>query len=350
MAFDPNEARDPAGKWMAGLGNVAFHGTTHDFAKFKPGDPTEFMLDRALGPHFAKDPEIANSFTVERINGRDVGAKEGGRIIPVVLPPDERFIEADQPLYDRARLPDGSRDPAIPEWNARKTDQNAIEAMVAKEGFTKDPSLLERYLEQSRKLPAEQASQLARGLIAGKTASLAGADHIGKEGEDQTLDRFLNNYGGRPYNDADRAALVNMAKQSWMDKGYAGIKYTNTSPMENATATNPTSYIVFDPDKDVKPLYGDQPHPETDKYISAFTTGGQDYSAQTAQASREQAQKIAGNYKPLDGLPQVRGVQAGKDGLGAEGGVYGGTDAQDIPAGQSCAGGEDRSSIREYAA
>src|ERR1019366_4073262 len=100
-----NEARDYHGRWTAGGGgipgetrNVAFHGTTKAFEKFAPGDPTEFMLDRALGPHFAKDPEIANNFVIERVNGRDVGPKEGGRIIPVVLSPDEKFLPANQPL------------------------------------------------------------------------------------------------------------------------------------------------------------------------------------------------------------------------------------------------------------
>src|ERR1019366_3204124 len=37
--------------------------------------------------------------------------------------------------------------------------------------------------------------------------------------------------------------------------------------MENATATNPTSYIVFNPKKSVQPLYGEDHHPDTPKFI-----------------------------------------------------------------------------------
>lgn len=255
-----NEARDYHGRWTAGGGgipgetrNVAFHGTTKAFEKFAPGDKTEFMLDRALGPHFAKDPEIANSFVIERVNGRDVGPKEGGRIIPVVLPSDEHFLQTSQPKFDWAE-----KNPALKEWEGRPSDQSVIEQMVAKEGFMKDPAILERYLQQARALPADKAAEVARDLVAGKKADIDG-------GSD--MDRFVRNYGGRPYNDADRARIAELAKQSWIDKGYEGIKYTNTSPMENATATNPTSYIVFNPDKSVQPLYGEDHHPDTPKFI-----------------------------------------------------------------------------------
>ena len=297
-----NEARDYHGRWTAGGGgvpgekrNIAFHGTVHAFTKFNSGDPTEFMIDRALGPHFARDPEIANSFVINRVNGSDVDAKEGGRIIPVVLPPDEKFIQPDQPKFDWAK-----DNPNLKEWEARPSDQNVIEKMVAKEGYMKDPALLARYIEQSRAMPADKATQIARDLVAGKAAYTETSN-----GKPMDLGRFLENFGGRPYNDADRQRLVELGKQALVDKGYAGIKYINTSPMENATAKDPTSYIVFNPDKDVKPLYGDEHHPETQRYIDAFTTGGQSGTALTAQASREQAQKIAGGYAPLTGLPQV---------------------------------------------
>ena len=301
-----NEARDYHGRWTAGGGgvpgetrNVAFHGTTKSFEKFLPGNPGEFMLDRALGPHFAADPEIANSFTLERVNGRDIGAKEGGRIIPVVLPSDDKFITADQPRYDWAKDKDI---PPEKEWSVRTTDQNVIEKMVAMEGFKKDPALLERYLEQARAIPADKAPGIAADLVAGKKVNL--------EGRDQDLNRFVNNYGGRPYNDADRARIIDLAKQSWMDQGKAGIKYINTSPMENATAKNPTSYIVFDPDKNVAPLYGDQHHPETQKYLDAFDKSEPtDYHPgvavhDTPESAVAHAKAIAGDYKPLEGLPQ----------------------------------------------
>ena len=204
-----NEARDYHGRWTAGGGgvpgetrNVAFHGTTKSFEKFLPGNPGEFMLDRALGPHFAADPEIANSFTLERVNGRDIGAKEGGRIIPVVLPSDDKFITADQPRYDWAKDKDI---PPEKEWSVRTTDQNVIEKMVAMEGFKKDPALLERYLEQARAIPADKAPGIAADLVAGKKVNL--------EGMDQDLNRFVINYGGRPYNDADRARFIDLAMQ-----------------------------------------------------------------------------------------------------------------------------------------
>ncbi len=312
-----NEARDYHGRWTAGGGggvpgetrNVAFHGTTKSFEKFSRGNPTEFMLDRALGPHFAKDPEIANSFVIERVNGRDVGPKEGGRIIPVVLPSDEHFLQTEQPRFDWAKdnpnldkTPGSATGERLKEYEARPSDQSVIEQMVGEEGFKKDPAILERYLEQARNIPADEAPKIAAALTSGKTAFV--------DGKDRDLHSFVQNVGARPYNDADRARLVELARQSWEDKGYAGIKYINTSPMENATATNPASYIVFNPDKDVKPLYGDEHHPETQRYLDYYDRSEPtDYhpgvkSEDTAARAVEHAKQIAGDYKPLEGLPQ----------------------------------------------
>ncbi len=243
MAFNPNEARDSHGKWTGdGEETVAYHGTTKDFTEFKAGDPQEYMIDRALGPHFAKDPEIANSFVIERVNGRDIGPKEGGRIIPVTLPSEDKFLVADQPKYDWAKdMPD------VKEWQARTTDQSAIEKMVAKEGFKQDPAMLQRYLEQARAMTPDKAAMAASDLVAGKQADV-------NESSKMDLDRFVNNFGGKPYNDADRARMVDLARASFQAKGYKGIKYINTSPMENAKGGDPTAYIVFDP-KDVKPHF-----------------------------------------------------------------------------------------------
>lgn len=199
----------------------AYHGTQRPFETFlEGGTDGDYMLDRALGTHFARDPEIANAFVMDRVNGEDVGAREGGRIYRGHIPDDSELLRVPQPRY---------------ESGAVASDQRAIEIATMREAYRADPNMLARYLQEARAVPADQAQQMAHRMV----------------GDDAELDSFLNNYGGKPYNDADRQRAVRLARQSWQRQGYKGIVYENTSPEETRRASDRTSYIVFDPQRDV---------------------------------------------------------------------------------------------------
>ena len=238
-ANDPSYPGDmqPSARAAAyGLPTKGYHGTVKDFGDFQ-NNPGDYMLDRGLGTHFAKDPEVSNSFVMDRVNGRDVGPKEGGRVIQAYLPDEKDMLTVDQPPYEWAK---GRTD--IPPGRGVLSDQTAIERMIAMEAYRKDPSILARYLTQARRVPEAQAGQMAADLAAGKSIKMP------LEGDELfDMPRFIDNYGGKPYNDADRKRITQLARKSWMDQGYKGLKYVNTSPMEMATAKDPTSYIVFDP-------------------------------------------------------------------------------------------------------
>ncbi|CAB4167311.1 ParB/Sulfiredoxin [uncultured Caudovirales phage] len=233
----------------------AFHGTRHDFPAFvnNPGKFVRgekdgpFVLDQALGTHFAKDPNVSNTFA------DDI---EGGRIIPAKIPDEKTFLEARQDLLPYITDRSTPRNPS----NVY-SDQSAIQKMIAAEGYKLRPDLLARYLVQARKLPEDVAASISKRLAKGKSVALKEFDiSIGppKETSEKSpwktnkekkvnLERFLDNYGGNPYNSKDRADLVDTARKSWQDKGYTGLKYLNTSPRETEFAKDPTSYIVFDP-------------------------------------------------------------------------------------------------------
>jgi hypothetical protein len=205
----------------------AYHGTkTPGFDKFKKPDE-DYMIDRMLGTHVAKDPEIANTFTgkSEFSFGRKVEGAAGG-VYPVTIPHDAKFLNAD-PVKGAF-------------------DQTKIERMVMKTAFEKDPELLARYLEDARAVPKEDAVKLANDMVAGKKVTLP------TDGPDYDLDRFISNFGGKPYRVADRAKAVEIFKKDAQDNGYAGIKYTNTSPGETANAKDKTSYIIFDTSKHLR--------------------------------------------------------------------------------------------------
>lgn len=209
----------------------AFHGTPHDFTDFLV-DPTNYMLDRALGIHFSKDPAIANSFIENRTNGRLDSYKEGGRIIRANIPDDKHFFVVPQPMYPHAIDKDWPLSQKV------RSDQTAIEAEIALRGFahSDDVDLLPRHLRTSRGMGDTEAQQVANTLNASPDKARA----------------FFINYGGRPYAKSDRVKLVQSAVKSWQADGYVGLKYINTSPMETTHATDPTSYVVFD-HKDILP-------------------------------------------------------------------------------------------------
>lgn len=204
-----------------GGGTYAYHGTTSDFTSFKVND-AEYMIDRALGVHFAADPEVSNSFIENRINGRLDGSKEGGRIVRVILPAG-KFLQVPQRRY---------------ESGATETDQRAVEIMACYEAYRQLPELLMNYLVQARQIPANEAATLAHDMALGETVSIP-------HDKSYTLGSFLSNYGGKPFNADDRTQVVRMSRSVWRQQGYVGLRYINTSPMEMATASDPTSYIVF---------------------------------------------------------------------------------------------------------
>lgn len=208
----------------------AYHGTTRPgFDRFESSDIEKgYYTDRALGTHVAEDPKISSEFTKSK-PGADWIEPEGG-VYPLRVSDTAKFLEVPQPI-DR--------------WGKPYHDEWAIDRMVYTHVFKKDPKILERYLQEARNvtdptLAREAAQKLARG------------DEADWGEGPQTLDKFVANFGGRPYNAADRAAAIELFKRDMQDSGYAGLKYVNTGTMETQGIDNPTSYIVFDPHKHIQ--------------------------------------------------------------------------------------------------
>jgi len=159
------------------------------------------------------------------------------QMIPVMIPHESKFLQATQPRY-----PGRVDTPESPTWRNVLSDQTTIEQMAAEKAYPQNPEILERYLMQARNLPAQEAIPAARSLVRGDT--------VRSEGLDMDLARFVKNYGGKPYNDADRQAVVDLAREAWEKEGHKGIRYINTAPMEAGApgVKDPTSYIVFRPE------------------------------------------------------------------------------------------------------
>ena len=233
-------------------GPTAYHATLAAFDKFSdPNESNQFeMMDRRLGTHFAADPEVSNSFVVKKDQGtwRTPPADfspEGARIMRVSLPPKSQFIRVDQPQYDWAKQQGRPRTPGN-----IVSDQDAIDKMIARVAFQKDPELLARNISSSRNIPPDKSRQIAQGMVAGKKMNV----HEG-EGREMDLDDYIRNFGGHVHNPADQKRMVNLARQEWRSQGYKGIRYRDTSPMEMEHAKDNHAYILFD-GNDAKPRYG----------------------------------------------------------------------------------------------
>jgi hypothetical protein len=197
------------------------------------------MMDRRLGTHFAADPEVSNSFTrskgADSWAGKLASVPDGARVISVNLP--GKFLEAKQEIYPSGNL---------------QSDQDAIEKMIGQVAFKKDSELLGRFISRARNTSLESGLQAAKDLIAGKPVS---KDLLITSRDLSSVDDFIGNFGAHVHDISDQKRAVQLARDEWKSQGYKGIKYINTSPMEMEHAKNPTSYIVFDPNKDAKLRY-----------------------------------------------------------------------------------------------
>jgi hypothetical protein len=224
------------------LSTPGYHGTGNVFIGFEnqPISKTH-MIDTALGTHVGKDPLLASGFADRFINQTprspadyQVRMEKTPNVIPLAIPGEDKFLQAVQPRYE-------GREKAKPEWRHVLTDQRAIEIMAAQKAYQQNPELLERYLMEARMQPAKEAIGNARAMVRG--------DRVPMEGREYNLEELTRNFGGMPYNAADKQAMVDTARDAWSKEGYKGIRYINTAPLEAGAfgVKDPTSYVVFDP-------------------------------------------------------------------------------------------------------
>jgi hypothetical protein len=175
-----------------------------------------------------------------------------------------------------------------------------------KEAYQADPDMLARYLVEARAIPQATAGQLARDVIANKLSpeGMKALDmrpelfSLGPPDPSVTqLERFLRNFGGRPYNEADRRKAVELARGRWQAKGYQGLSYQDTAPMEvgGKGVKDKTAYIVFDP-KHLTQLYTgaadafdpQEPRDQTGEWTAGGSnSGGSLISTRKVTAKRE---------------------------------------------------------------
>ncbi len=247
--FNPHH--DPhTGKFDWGSSaQIVYHGTrTPDFEHFRLPDPAnEIMLDRALGVHVAKDPEVANSrLSMDAISTPSDAKQTGPGIFQLKIPSDDKFYQIYQPLLD------DSIDPSTPKTSRNVyTDEVQIGNDIFRTAWQKDPQMFGRYLDRRWNMGNhDEAQKLADSILSGKPTN-----NPVSQSPINGLEGYIKSEGvisGIMVKPEDRVKAVKLYKDELQSKGYVGIKYINTSPMETEHAKDPTSYVVFDPKKYIR--------------------------------------------------------------------------------------------------
>src|SRR6516162_2742533 len=150
-----------------------FHGTRHYFDEFRHTPMSDYPTsDQALGPHFAKDPAISNSFTEDA--GHVGGYREGGHVIPARIPDESEMLRIPQMKYANG---------------ATQSDGVAIANAAAAEAYKQQPTMLQSWLTRMHGMSPQDVETRANDLLSGRSVP------IRPEGKPDTLQGHLNNYG-----------------------------------------------------------------------------------------------------------------------------------------------------------
>jgi SPP1 gp7 family putative phage head morphogenesis protein len=259
--FNPSQKRDATGKWSAvggskqtdspafkawfgdskvvdehGKPKVVYHGTTAE-SEFKifTGHNRERIssLDEMLGSHFAADQRLSYSFTHEW--GKP---KPFARTIPV-------YLSIQNPKKIHQKMIHGELE----------HDEYAIRRDIRNTVLTHDKPLFVQTFTKSRGISKEVAADVFDRLSkneAIKAEDYGGegwrvkhdpAQHRGETGVAGFYANYDSGLNGLSYQ--QRLDVVKRYKAKLRAKGYDGIVYENTAPMEKVAGGDNTCYIPF---------------------------------------------------------------------------------------------------------
>lgn len=212
--------------------NYMYHGSPKtDIKKFEP-DRKDFMTDRAIGTHFAANPDISKKFM----------RKQGSSYSEV-----DQAKEGSGKLY-KFKAPKRSELETVKQ--GRHSDQHAIGVHVAHTVFSRPEhkEFFKKWVMHDRHVDEPTAEKIHQRLTAGK--SLSRKEYGVASNQGQSMRSFINNYGGNIHNDAIRHKLVGHYLDIQRKKGIKGLVYHNTSPEETKGIGNRSkkSYVIHDPE------------------------------------------------------------------------------------------------------
>lgn len=199
--------------------NWMYHGTTHDFDKFRV-DFGEYMVDRAIGVHFAADPALSDRFA------KGLYAKEPNGVNAVWrvrAPKKSRILKVPQARYKLGN---------------KQSDQHAIGAFVIATVFEQDDSLFLSWFTRRFNYDEDMGREVLELLKNGKAPSDKKFGVARSKGSN-TLRAYMNNFDANLIlmDRAKKADVVKEFNRIMDSRGIDALVYENTSPNETQDQT-----------------------------------------------------------------------------------------------------------------
>lgn len=217
-----------------------YHGTNKEFDTLEP-NRDHYMIDRAIGSHFASDKTLSDKFT-KGLYGNEEGTPV---TIKTQTPPRSKIEKVPQRTYYK-----------IQGKPIKQTDQNAIEYHVGHTVFS-HPEGKELFKEWIKQHPNnhmglmnnEKAEDMYNKLSSGQHVNDPKFGHFASKAN--TFRSYLSKDGAFGSSMGSKPELKRKIVDKFLDimkeKGVKGLSYINTSPNETQGIRSPKSYILFHP-------------------------------------------------------------------------------------------------------
>ena len=212
-----------------------YHGTTENGIESLKPQRDSYMLDRAIGSHFAADPLVSQKFASGLYKSTENNIS--GTIFKTKAPKRSELEVVYQKTYKHG---------------AKQSDQSAIAAHVASTvlGHPDNKEMFKTWIKHTRKIDDDTADEIHGLLSKGKAPS---NEKFGtaRAKNANSFRTYINNFDSN-ISDAPtptfKQEIISKFHDIMAKKGKKGLVYLNTSPMETSGIRSRKSYIIFHPE------------------------------------------------------------------------------------------------------
>jgi hypothetical protein len=233
-----------------------YHGSPKsDLSSLKP-DRNEYMLDRAVGSHFAADPTVSKRFqkglyrTKEPAWGEKPKPVEGS-LYRTKAPPRSQLHTIYQKNY---------RDKKTGKVFAKQSDQDAIGSHIAGTVFSQpeNKGTFKDWVKHARRVDDDTAEGIHAHLSSGRAPTIKKFGQIAGSDKKSSFHGYVSNFDSG-LNQEPRPGFRKEVVHKYLDimkqRGIKGLVYHNTSPEETGDregrekVRSKKSYIIFHPEE-----------------------------------------------------------------------------------------------------
>lgn len=216
-----------------------YHGTPNTFDTLTPNRDS-YMINDAIGTHFASDPTLSNKFASGLYTKKSTDPI--GYVFKTKAPPRSVIEKVPQKTYYK-----------IENKPVKESDQHAIATHIAHTVFSQpeNKQLFIDWLKHTRNTSDEDAERIHSYLSQNKplTDNSFGVN----KSRANTFRSFVSDFGGM--NDSKhKKRIVDSFLDIMKKRGIKGLSYINTSPNETRNIRSPKCYILFDPSEHDHPF------------------------------------------------------------------------------------------------